>query len=448
MRYSTTLSMLSGIAALSGFAMAHPLFDSQLVKRDSPDDTCGLVVGGAGNGYTCGASNTGTCCSQYGYCGATADYCGTGCQAAYGTGCTGGGGGTNPNLCGPNNGGASCVTGSCCSANGFCGTTADYCLPANGCQAAYGICNSTNTGGGGGNCGPANGNAVCPTGQCCSPAGFCGTTEDYCRSPDCLRGFGTCDSDKTPAGDSTANVPRPLIGSVNYDEDIYPCAGNPGQIALTYDDGPYLYTNDLLDILAAYGFKATFFVTGVNNGKGPIDSTPAWTSVIQRMIADGHQVASHTWSHADLSKLSDADRTTEMVKNEMAIRNIIGKFPTYMRPPFSSCNAACKVTMKNLGYHITYFDFDTQDYLHITPETNQISKDVVHSILDGANPSKTNPAPGSLLAIAHDIHQQTVHNLTTYMFDQMVQYGFTGVTTGKCLNDPEANWYRTPGASK
>jgi len=84
MRYSTTLSMLSGIAALSGFAMAHPLFDSQLVKRDSPDDTCGLVVGGAGNGYTCGPSNTGTCCSQYGYCGATADYCGIGCQAAYG----------------------------------------------------------------------------------------------------------------------------------------------------------------------------------------------------------------------------------------------------------------------------------------------------------------------------------------------------------------------------
>lgn len=118
---------------------------------------------------------------------------------------------------------------------------------------------------------------------------------------------------------------------MSYDQDIYPCAGNPGQIALTYDDGPYLYTNDLLDILAAYGFKATFFVTGVNNGKGPIDSTPAWTSVIQRMIADGHQVASHTWSHADLSKLTDADRTTEMVKNEMAIRNIIGKFPTYMR---------------------------------------------------------------------------------------------------------------------
>ena len=82
MRYSTTLSMLSGIAALSSFAMAHP----QLVKRvDSPDDTCGLTVGGLpGNGYTCTSANTGTCCSQYGFCGSTADYCGTGCQDAYG----------------------------------------------------------------------------------------------------------------------------------------------------------------------------------------------------------------------------------------------------------------------------------------------------------------------------------------------------------------------------
>ena len=78
MRYSTTLSMLSGIAALSSFAMAHP----QLVKRvDSPDNSCGMVGGIV---YTCTSANTGTCCSQYGFCGSTADYCGTGCQDAFG----------------------------------------------------------------------------------------------------------------------------------------------------------------------------------------------------------------------------------------------------------------------------------------------------------------------------------------------------------------------------
>jgi hypothetical protein len=50
-----------------------------------------------------------------------------------------------------------------------------------------------------------------------------------------------------------------------------------------------------------------------------------------------------------------------MVKLEMALSNIIGRFPTYMRPPFSSCTAAsgCPQDLADLGYHISYFDLDT-----------------------------------------------------------------------------------------
>jgi hypothetical protein len=119
---------------------------------------------------------------------------------------------------------------------------------------------------------------------------------------------------------------------------------------------PYLYTSQVLDQFATYGFKATFFITGNNLGKGAIDTTASWSNVIKRMIAEGHQVASHTWSHQDLSVITDAQRYDQMVKNEMAIRNIIGKYPTYMRPPYSSCNAACQTTLKNLGYVVSYFD--------------------------------------------------------------------------------------------
>lgn len=273
-------------------------------------------------------------------------------------------------------------------------------------------------------CGPANGNKKCANANdCCSLAGYCGTGQDYCQAPDCQVGFGKCDSDATPTGGSTASIPRPAVGSVPYGEDIYDCGEDSGLVALTYDDGPYVYTNDMLDLLAAYGFKATFFVTGINNGKGSIDDeSKPWPAIIRRMIAEGHQVASHTWSHRDLSTLSSADQETEMVKNEMAIRNIIGRIPTYMRPPYSSCTGTCKATMNKLGYHITYFDLDTQDYLHTTPQTNQISKDVVHNYLTAMSPSDSN-----YLSIAHDIHQQTVHNLTVYMFDQMVQYGWKGM---------------------
>lgn len=57
------------------------------------------------------------------------------------------------------------------------------------------------------------------------------------------------------------------------------------------------------------------------------------------MYDEGHQIASHTWSHPDLCNITSAQRKDEMYKNEMAIRNVVGVIPTYMRPPFSSCTA-------------------------------------------------------------------------------------------------------------
>jgi hypothetical protein len=63
----------------------------------------------------------------------------------------------------------------------------------------------------------------------------------------------------------------------------------PGTFALTFDDGPFIYTDELLNLLASNGVKATFFVNGQN-----LASIFSFTSTIQRMVNDGHQVASHT----------------------------------------------------------------------------------------------------------------------------------------------------------
>lgn len=49
------------------------------------------------------------------------------------------------------------------------------------------------------------------------------------------------------------------------------------------------------------------------------------------MIAEGHQVASHTWSHQNLTSLDATTFQNQMIYNEMAFRNILGYFPTYMR---------------------------------------------------------------------------------------------------------------------
>jgi peptidoglycan/xylan/chitin deacetylase (PgdA/CDA1 family) len=295
-------------------------------------------------------------------------------------------------------------------------------------------------------CGPDFGNAVCAAGYCCSGAGYCGNTAEHCNAPDCLFNFGPgCDANKTPAGATTRNDVRTQKGSVSYGgAGIYACR-KPGTVAITYDDGPYIYTDEVLNKFNAAGFKATFFVTGINIGKGAIDE--AWAPVIRRMVAEGHQVASHTWSHQDLSKITEAQVYDQMVKNEMAIRNIIGKYPTYMRPPYSSCEATCQSVMQKLGYVVSYFDLDTDDYNQLTPVKIETAKNNFRTAVNGANPSSQ-----SKLAIAHDIHELTALNLTVTMIETLQARGFKGVTMGECMNEPEANWYRdstpaTPGSS-
>jgi peptidoglycan/xylan/chitin deacetylase (PgdA/CDA1 family) len=228
------------------------------------------------------------------------------------------------------------------------------------------------------------------------------------------------------------------VGSVPYG-DIWDCTVK-GDIALTFDDGPDVYTDGMVNLLNRYNAKATFFITGINNGKGAIDTTAAWSSVIKKMHDTGHQLASHTWSHADLSTLTEANRRAEMYKLEMAMRNIVGFFPTYMRPPYSSCNAACTQTMNALGYHIVYFDLDTDDYNQATPAKIQVAK---NNFANAVNPS--NPANDAFLAIAHDIHQTTAQNLTEFMLQTLTAKGYRAVTVGECLGDPKANWYRTGG---
>jgi peptidoglycan/xylan/chitin deacetylase (PgdA/CDA1 family) len=147
--------------------------------------------------------------------------------------------------------------------------------------------------------------------------------------------------------------PRRHVGKVSYKKPITKCK-KPGTIALTFDDGPSNNTMGLLDILASYNARATFFIGANNMGKGEIDKNDAWIAAIKRMDADGHQVGSHTWSHPHMDNLGPEQRRVEMFKVERALVNIIGKYPTYMRSPYIQCNikTGCMKDMSDLGYHV------------------------------------------------------------------------------------------------
>ncbi|KAH7329924.1 hypothetical protein BKA65DRAFT_460379 [Rhexocercosporidium sp. MPI-PUGE-AT-0058] len=294
-----------------------------------------------------------------------------------------------------------------------------------------------------GDCGPGVG--MCNPGWCCSESGWCGQTKDYCKGPQCQLAYSdSCDTYFPPPGESTANVPRPKIGNVPYGTIINKCV-DPGKIALTFDDGPWLYTDLLLDVLASYNIKATFFVAGNNLGKGRMDDpTLPWPAVMRRMHSAGHHIASHSWTHQDLTMVSSAVQQSEIVYNEMAFRNLFGWIPTYFRCPYLLCDVASGTIprLDALGYHIIDMNIDTKDYMNNSPGTIQISKEKFSNLVASV------PSLGSYIPLAHDIHYQTVTNLTAYMIDTLLARGYTPVTVGECLNDPPANWYRiVDGAS-
>lgn len=128
----------------------------------------------------------------------------------------------------------------------------------------------------------------------------------------------------------------------------------------------------------------------------------------------------------------------------MAFRNILGFFPTYLRPPFSECNNTCSSILKTWGYHSTFFDTDTDDYDQDSPDLIQNSK---NNVMDAVQQYGTDPSESNFLIIAHDIQYQTVYNLTAFIIEYMQQQGFgLPVTVGQCLGDPEENWYRSAGS--
>jgi hypothetical protein len=147
------------------------------------------------------------------------------------------------------------------------------------------------------------------------------------------------------------------------------------------------------------------------------------------MIADGHQVGSHTWSHADLTTLDAAGITSQMTQLEAAFTTILGDIPSYMRPPYFATNALVLSTLGGLGYHVIQADIDTLDW----------QGDYTVAI----NTFNAGLAAGGSISLSHDVDAETVQVLAQEMINSLKAAGKTSVTVGTCLGDPAANWYRT-----
>jgi peptidoglycan/xylan/chitin deacetylase (PgdA/CDA1 family) len=115
------------------------------------------------------------------------------------------------------------------------------------------------------------------------------------------------------------------------------------RLALTFDDGPNdPHTLHLLDILAKYEVKATFFVIGKFVQQRPD---------IVRAVADaGHAVGNHTFSHPNLIFRSAAETRREIADCEAAIQDAIGARTRLFRPPFGGRRPATLRAIRGSGY--------------------------------------------------------------------------------------------------
>src|SRR5262245_15946215 len=109
------------------------------------------------------------------------------------------------------------------------------------------------------------------------------------------------ESDHDPSSRAQpGQVPQALLEGGPIVDPVHPeVAGSrvPDQhVVLTFDDGPSRWTEEILDILAARGVKATFFVVGARAAERP--------DLVKRMYAEGHDVGVHTFTHANLANVS------------------------------------------------------------------------------------------------------------------------------------------------
>lgn len=208
---------------------------------------------------------------------------------------------------------------------------------------------------------------------------------------------------------------------------------------MTYDDGPWIYTSQLLDILSSLQVPATFFVIGkTQDGSLITDASRPWSALVRRMIAEGHQVASHTFSHLDLYTVSREVQISELVQNENALLDVLGYYPTYFRCPYLHCDGPSGTLglLADYGYHVISTNADTKDYMYDSPDQINNAKN------NFANSVSGNIASHSYITLMHDVKQQTVVELTRFAIETARARGYQLVTVGECLGDDRANWYR------
>jgi peptidoglycan-N-acetylglucosamine deacetylase len=145
----------------------------------------------------------------------------------------------------------------------------------------------------------------------------------------------------------------------------------PGELALTFDDGPNpAFTPQLLEILASHNVRATFFMLGSRAQAEP--------TLVRRIAAAGHLIGNHSWSHPNLALSSTSRIEQELCRTSQAIEQITGAPVRFFRPPFGARRPAVLRIAKRLGLTPVLWNAMTSDWED--PSADAIVGRLIHAI--------------------------------------------------------------------
>ncbi|KAG9224491.1 hypothetical protein CCMSSC00406_0010360 [Pleurotus cornucopiae] len=211
---------------------------------------------------------------------------------------------------------------------------------------------------------------------------------------------------------------------------VYSKCTVPNTVALTFDDGPHVSLHAISDALSAAGGKGTFFFNGNNFGCIYDDAN---IERVKYAYNKGHQVASHTWGHKDLSTLSWDQIHDEMWRVEQALQRICGVQPAFMRPPFGNYNNLVREASAVRGQKIAIWDFDSGDSLGVSAQESKNRYDTV-----------VRDHPSTILALNHETVPTTPTQVLPHAIQKLKGAGYKLVTLAECLNQQPYQWVGAP----
>ena len=179
-------------------------------------------------------------------------------------------------------------------------------------------------------------------------------------------------------------------------------------LALTFDDGPGEYTQELLDCLEENNAHATFFMLGQNVG--------SWQSTVQRMVDIGCEIGNHSWDHPSqtLLNMSMDDVLAEFQKTDDALKEACGQISTVARAPYGAANQDIFDAVQKPFF---MWSLDTEDWRLMDADADY------DAVMNG------DLTDGSII-LMHDIHQPSVQAAIRFI-PELVAKGYKLVTVSE-----------------